>query len=85
MPWEQVRNCKVLYHVTGAITFVNEIPWVIEPVFVAQWATMWIMMRRSALLPLIFATVLQRMGVCCVLVLCVFAHVALRAWCVTPQ
>jgi pre-mRNA-processing factor 8 len=28
MPWEQVRNCKVLYHVTGAITFVNEIPWV---------------------------------------------------------
>eukprot|EP00456_Euglypha_rotunda_P040138 TRINITY_DN3097_c0_g1_i8.p1 TRINITY_DN3097_c0_g1~~TRINITY_DN3097_c0_g1_i8.p1 ORF type:complete len:398 (+),score=60.02 TRINITY_DN3097_c0_g1_i8:98-1291(+) len=47
MPWEQVRNCKVLYHVTGAITFVNEIPWVIEPVFIAQWATMWIMMRRE--------------------------------------
>lgn len=47
MPWEQVRNCKVLYHVTGAITFVNEIPWVIEPVYYAQWATMWIMMRRE--------------------------------------
>jgi pre-mRNA-processing factor 8 len=30
-PWEQVRNVPVLYHVTGAITFVNEIPWVIEP------------------------------------------------------
>ena len=26
MPWEQVRNVKVLYHVTGAITFVNEVP-----------------------------------------------------------
>jgi len=46
MPWEQVRNCKVLYHVTGAITFINEIPWVIEPIFIAQWASMWIMMRR---------------------------------------
>lgn len=47
MPWEQVREVKVLYHITGAITFVNEIPWVIEPVFVAQWGTMWIMMRRE--------------------------------------
>jgi pre-mRNA-processing factor 8 len=47
MPWEQVRNCKVIYHNTGAITFVNEIPWVIEPVYIAQWATMWIMMRRE--------------------------------------
>eukprot|EP00286_Rhodomonas_abbreviata_P014338 CAMPEP_0181321322 /NCGR_PEP_ID=MMETSP1101-20121128/18616_1 /TAXON_ID=46948 /ORGANISM="Rhodomonas abbreviata, Strain Caron Lab Isolate" /LENGTH=2399 /DNA_ID=CAMNT_0023429127 /DNA_START=170 /DNA_END=7369 /DNA_ORIENTATION=+ len=47
MPWEQVRNVNVLYHLTGAITFVNEIPKVIEPVFVAQWGTMWIMMRRE--------------------------------------
>ena len=47
MPWEQVRECKIIYHVTGAITFVNEIPWVIEPVYVAQWGTMWIMMRRE--------------------------------------
>ena len=41
-PWEQVkilnfqvRNVKVLYHITGAITFVNEIPKVIEPVYTA--------------------------------------------------
>jgi pre-mRNA-processing factor 8 len=47
MPWEQVRNVKVLYHVTGAITFVNEIPRVVEPVFVAQWGSMWIAMRRE--------------------------------------
>ena len=33
--------------VTGAISFVNEIPWVIEPVYIAQWGTMWIMMRRE--------------------------------------
>jgi len=47
MPWEDVRYVKVLYHVTGAITFVNEVPKVIEPVFAAQWGTMWIMMRRE--------------------------------------
>eukprot|EP01031_Cornospumella_fuschlensis_P042657 gene42657-52122_t len=39
MPWEQVRNVKVLYHITGAITFVNEIPWVVEPIYIAQWGT----------------------------------------------
>ena len=37
MPWEQIRDVKVLYHTTGAITFVKEIPWVIEPVYIAQW------------------------------------------------
>ena len=47
MPWEQVRNVKTLYHVTGAISFVNEIPFVIEPVYTAQWGTTWIMMRRE--------------------------------------
>jgi len=26
---------------------VNEIPWVIEPVYLAQWGSMWIMMRRE--------------------------------------
>ena len=47
MPWEQTRDVKVLFHVTGAITFVNEVPKVIEPVYYAQWGTMWIMMRRE--------------------------------------
>jgi pre-mRNA-processing factor 8 len=47
MPWEQVRNVKVLYHITGAISFVNEVPWVVEPIYIAQWGTMWIMMRRE--------------------------------------
>lgn len=26
---------------------MNEIPWVIEPVYLAQWGSMWIMMRRE--------------------------------------
>lgn len=47
MPWEQVRNVKVLYHITGAISFVNEIPYAVEPIYIAQWGTMWIMMRRE--------------------------------------
>lgn len=46
-PSVQVRHVKVIYHITGAITFVNEIPFVIEPVYIAQWGTMWIMMRRE--------------------------------------
>jgi len=47
MPWEQVKKVKVLYHISGAITFVHEQPLVIEPIYKAQWATMWIMMRRE--------------------------------------
>jgi pre-mRNA-processing factor 8 len=46
-PWEQVRNVSVLYHITGAITFVNETPKVIEPIYTAQWGSMWILMRRE--------------------------------------
>ncbi|KAF8202031.1 NUC071 domain-containing protein [Mycena galopus ATCC 62051] len=46
-PWEQVREVPVLYHITGAITFVNEIPRVIEPVYHAQRSTMWLAMRRE--------------------------------------
>lgn len=46
-PWEQFKEVKVLYHITGAITFVNESPRVIEPVYTAQWATTWIAMRRE--------------------------------------
>ncbi|KAL2106170.1 hypothetical protein VUR80DRAFT_3888 [Thermomyces stellatus] len=47
MPWESTREVKVLYHVNGCLTLVNEIPRVIEPVFFAQWAMMWIAMRRE--------------------------------------
>jgi len=47
MPWQQMYYVPVLYHITGAITFVNVIPRVIEPVYIAQWGTMWIMMRRE--------------------------------------
>ena len=47
MPWQQVKHVRVLYHVTGAITFVDELPLVIEPAYLAAWGTMWVMMRRE--------------------------------------
>ncbi|KAI0395328.1 pre-mRNA processing splicing factor 8 [Xylariaceae sp. FL0594] len=47
MPWESAREVKVLYHVNGCLTLVNEIPRVIPPVYHAQWATMWITMRKE--------------------------------------
>ena len=47
MPWESTKDVKVLYHVNGCLTLVNETPRVIEPVFHAQWATMWVAMRRE--------------------------------------
>lgn len=47
MPWQQIHYVPIIYHITGAITFVNVVPWVVEPVFLAQWGTMWIMMRRE--------------------------------------
>jgi len=47
MPWQQIHYVPIIYHITGAITFVNCVPWVVEPVFLAQWGTMWIMMRRE--------------------------------------
>lgn len=47
MHFVQVKHVRVLYHITGAISFVDEVPLVIEPVYIAQWGTMWIMMRRE--------------------------------------
>eukprot|EP01029_Cantina_marsupialis_P024439 TRINITY_DN628_c0_g1_i5.p1 TRINITY_DN628_c0_g1~~TRINITY_DN628_c0_g1_i5.p1 ORF type:complete len:2322 (-),score=828.59 TRINITY_DN628_c0_g1_i5:259-7224(-) len=46
-PWEDVRYVKTLYHLTGAISFVNEVPWVVEPIYMAQWGAMWLSMRRQ--------------------------------------
>lgn len=39
VPAPQVRHVRTLYHVTGAISFVDEVPRVIEPVYMAQWGT----------------------------------------------
>ncbi|KAG6377655.1 hypothetical protein JVT61DRAFT_14418 [Boletus reticuloceps] len=41
-PWEQVCKVPILYHITGTITFVNEMPCIIEPVYHVQWSTMWL-------------------------------------------
>lgn len=46
-PWESAKEVNVLYHVTGAITFVKELPLVDEAVYVARWGQMWELMRRE--------------------------------------
>ena len=47
LPWEQVHEVPMRYHITGATTFVNEIPCIIEPVYHAPWSSMWLAMRRE--------------------------------------
>jgi pre-mRNA-processing factor 8 len=47
MPWENYKEVPVLFHVTGAISFVNHVPKVVEPIYRAQWGTAWLMMRRE--------------------------------------
>ena len=47
MPWESVKQVPVVYHTSGAITFVDAVPKVLEPHFIAQWACMWRAMRRE--------------------------------------
>ena len=47
MPWESYKEVPVLFHVTGAISFIDHVPKVIEPVYRAQWGTAWLMMRRE--------------------------------------
>ena len=38
---------NIVYHISGALTFIDEVPHVIEPVYRAQWGSMWICMRRE--------------------------------------
>lgn len=47
MPWESVRYVPVLYHITGAITFVAATPRVVPPVYLAQWGATFVLMRRE--------------------------------------
>jgi pre-mRNA-processing factor 8 len=47
MPWESYKEVPVLFHMTGAISFVDKVPTVIEPVYRAQWGTAWMLMRRE--------------------------------------
>jgi pre-mRNA-processing factor 8 len=47
MPWQQARYVDVVYHTAGAITIVNDTPKCIEAQFRAQWAAMWVALRRE--------------------------------------
>jgi pre-mRNA-processing factor 8 len=44
-PWEEIRKVKILYHSTDALTFINEVPFVALPRYIAQWSPTWIAMK----------------------------------------
>lgn len=46
-PWESEKHVEVLYHITGAITFVDEVPRVDPAEFMANWGQMWDQMRAE--------------------------------------
>ncbi|KAG9389487.1 PROCN (NUC071) domain [Carpediemonas membranifera] len=45
-PWEEVRYVNAMYHKTGAITILTDVPRVIDPVYEAQWAATWKAMKE---------------------------------------
>jgi pre-mRNA-processing factor 8 len=47
MPWQAYKEVPVLFHVTGAISFIETTPKVIEPVYLAQWGITWELMRKE--------------------------------------
>merc|ERR1711998_30932 len=47
MPWEQIQYNEILYHSSGAISFVNANPKTILQVFLARWGNTWMKMRKK--------------------------------------
>mmetsp|Transcript_44709 Transcript_44709/g.74621 ORF Transcript_44709/g.74621 Transcript_44709/m.74621 type:complete len:2266 (+) Transcript_44709:990-7787(+) len=47
MPWEQIQYNEILYHSSGAISFVNANPKTILQVFLARWGNTWMKMRKE--------------------------------------
>lgn len=46
-PWENSKEVEVLYHVTGAVTFVSEQKKVLPSEYLAKWGQMWIQMQQE--------------------------------------
>merc|ERR1712227_825121 len=47
MPWIKKNIVNILHHISGSISFVNEIPKVIEKIYFAQWGIMWRSMQKE--------------------------------------
>lgn len=45
MPWEEAKYVDVVYHVGGVLSIVKDTPTVAEPVYAAQWGSVWTRMR----------------------------------------
>jgi len=47
MPWVKKSFVYILHHMSGSLSFVNQIPIVIEKIYYAQWGIMWKSMKRE--------------------------------------
>uniref|UniRef100_A0A6T6SP05 mRNA splicing factor PRP8 n=1 Tax=Amorphochlora amoebiformis TaxID=1561963 RepID=A0A6T6SP05_9EUKA len=47
MPWESQKNTNILYHQSGAILFINEIPRSICKLYYAKWGSVWKSMKKE--------------------------------------
>jgi len=47
MPWCASEIVHIQFHLSGSISLVEDVSRVIHPIFIAQWSTMWITMRRE--------------------------------------
>ena len=47
MPWVKSSFVNILHHVSGSLSFVNQIPTVIEKIYFAQWGIMWNSMKKE--------------------------------------
>eukprot|EP00759_Apiculatamorpha_spiralis_P013569 PhF_6_TR20377/c0_g1_i2/m.29357/K12856/PRPF8, PRP8; pre-mRNA-processing factor 8 len=45
MPWESQRDVNVTYNVRGVLSLIDDTPKVAEPVYQAQWGSVWSAMR----------------------------------------
>ncbi|CBH14584.1 PRP8 protein homologue [Trypanosoma brucei gambiense DAL972] len=45
MPWEEARYVNVVYHMRGVLTLVEDTPTAPEPLYLAQWGSIWTKMR----------------------------------------
>lgn len=45
MPWEEAKYVEVVYHKRGVLSIVKDTPKVAEPVYTAQWGSVWTKMR----------------------------------------
>jgi len=47
MPWTRIQYNNIVFHSSGAISFISEVPRTIEQFFYAKWGITWVIMRKE--------------------------------------